>query len=98
MAKNTSKRAARRAAKPAPALARQRARSALLLWLADQRATFIIVADALRTHGTLNDLLGDDDAERIATELDTVANDLQYALDSCTSGETPQFLRDLERD
>jgi hypothetical protein len=27
-----------------------------------------------------------------------VADELQYALDSCTSGEAPQFLKDLKRD
>ncbi|QJW93115.1 hypothetical protein [Frigoriglobus tundricola] len=97
MAKKTSKRAARRVAKPAPALARQRARSALLLWLAEQRATFVAVADSLRGHGALSELLGTADAEAIAGEIDAVTDGLQYALDSCTSGETPPFLRELER-
>ncbi len=93
-----AKKATARVPRAAPVLARQRARSALLLCLADPRATFVIVADALRTHGTLSDRLGDTDAERIATELDAVADELQYALDSCTSGEAPPFLRELERD
>jgi len=36
--------------------------------------------------------------ERIASELDAVADGLQYALDSCTSGETPHFLKEREGD